>query len=242
VNAVWLIVRREVRQYASTWSGYIIAAALLLLTGLLYNVRAVGPNPSYSRDVLFVAFEFMSGTSLTAGILFAMRLIAEERQTQSLPLLLSSPLTDGQLVLGKFLAGFVPVMIYVFMASYVALLVFVRGNVSVGHIAAGILGCLLIGAAGVAIGLFGSALFRSQLLAAVVSGVIAVVLIVVWNAARIVEGPLGDALAALALHGRHQRPFQEGTISLSNVVYYLSVIVFFLVLSRNVMEAKRWRP
>ncbi|MGF1510455.1 MAG: ABC transporter permease [Myxococcota bacterium] len=242
MSAIWLIVRREVRQYATTWSGYVIAASLLLLTGLLYNVRAVGPNPSYSREVLYLAFEYMSGTALVAGILFAMRLIAEERQTQSLPLLLSSPITDAQLVLGKFLAGFVPVLIYVVASSYVALLVFVRGNVSIGHILSGLLGCMLIGAAGVAIGLFGSTLFRSQLVAAIVSGVIAVVLIITWTAARIVDGPLGEAVASLTLHMRHQRPFQEGTISLANVVYYLSIITFFLVLSRNVMEAKRWRP
>lgn len=236
-----LIVRREVGQYASTWSGYLIAAALLLLSGLLYNVFGVGSVPQYSRDVLASAFYFLSGTTLVAGILFAMRLIAEERQTGSLPLLLGSPLDDGEIVFAKYLSAFVPVAIYVALAGYIPLLVFFRGNVSLGHVLAGYLGLLCIGSAGVAIGLFGSALFRSQLVAAIVSGVIAVVMLVLWKTSQLIEGALGEVVAGMALHDDHFRPFMEGTIELANVVYYASVTLFFLVLSRNVLEAKRWR-
>jgi ABC-2 type transport system permease protein len=236
-----LIARREINQALKTWSGYIIGASLLLLSGLLYNVLGVGAVPQYSRDVLANAYYFLSGTSLVAGILFAMRLVAEERQTGSLPLLSSSPISDGQLVAGKFLGGFTSVAIYVACTLYIPLLVWIRGNVTVGHIVAGHFGLLLIGAAGVSIGLLGSVLFRSQLLAAIVSGVIAVVMLVLWPAKRLIDGPLGDVIGAMALHDRHFRPFMDGTISFANVVYYGSVIAFFLVLSRNVMEAKRWR-
>lgn len=241
MNRILLIVRREVGQYASTWSGYLIAAALLLLSGLLYNVFGVGSVPQYSRDVLASAFYFLSGTTLVAGILFAMRLIAEERQTGSLPLLLGSPLSDAEIVVAKYLSAFIPVAIYVALAGYIPMLVYFRGNVSVGHVAAGYLGLLAIGSAGVAIGLFGSALFKSQLVAAIVSGVIAVVMLVLWKTSQLIEGPLGEVVAALALHDDHFRPFMEGTIELSNLVYYASVTAFFLVMSRNVLEAKRWR-
>jgi ABC-2 type transport system permease protein len=241
VNAIGLIVMREVRSYASTWSGYLVGAALLLLSGLLYNVYGVGDVPQYSRDVLRNAFYFLSGTTLVAGILFAMRLVAEERQTGSLRLLLGAPISDGQLVLAKFLAGFVPLLVYVAASMYLPLLVFFRGQVAIGHVAAGALGLVLIGAAGVSIGLFGSCLFKSQLVAAIVSGVVAVVMLLLWRTSRIVEGPLGEAISALALHDRHFFPFMEGTISTANIVYYLSVTIFFLALSRNVMEARRWR-
>jgi len=241
INRIVLIVRREVGQYASTWSGYLIGAALLLLSGLLYNVFGVGSVPQYSRDVLAQAFYFLSGTTLVAGILFAMRLFAEERQTGSLPLLLGSPLSDGEIVIAKYFSAFVPVAIYVALASYIPLLVYFRGNVSGGHVLAGCLGLLSIGSAGVAIGLFGSSLFRSQLVAAIVSGVIAVVLLVLWTTSKLVDGTLGEVVAALALHDDHFRPFMEGTIELANLVYYASVTLFFLVLARNVLEAKRWR-
>ncbi|MEM1022682.1 MAG: ABC transporter permease subunit [Myxococcota bacterium] len=241
MSAVWLIVMREVRSYASTWSGYLVGASLLLLSGLLYNVYGIGDVPQYSRDVLRNAFYFLSGTTLVAGILFAMRLIAEERQTGSIKLLLSAPISDSQLVLAKFLAGFVPLLAYVAASMYIPLLVFFRGEVAFGHVAAGALGLVLLGSAGVSIGLFGSCLFKSQLVAAMVSGVIAVVMILLWQTSKIVDGPLGEAISALALHDRHFFPFMEGTISTANVVYYLSVTLFFLALSRNVMEASRWR-
>ena len=240
-SRVFLIVRREVGQYASTWSGYVIAAALLLLSGLLYNAYGIGSQPQYSRDVLANAFYFSSGTTLVAGILFAMRLFAEERQTGSLPLLLGSPMRDGEIVVAKYLSAFAPVAIYVALAAYIPVLVFFRGQVSVGHLASGYLGLLCIGSAGVAIGLFGSALFRSQLVAAIVSGVIAVVLLVLWMTSKLIEGPLGEVVSKLALHDDHFRPFMDGTISMANVIYYVSVTVFFLVLARNVLEAKRWR-
>jgi ABC-2 type transport system permease protein len=240
-SRVFLIVRREVGQYASTWSGYLIAAALLLLSGLLYNVFGVGSVPQYSRDVLANAFYFLSGTTLVAGILFAMRLIAEERQTGSLPLLLGSPMRDGEIVLAKYLSAFIPVAVYVVLAGYIPVLVFFRGQVSVGHLLAGYLGLLCIGSAGVAIGLFGSALFRSQLVAAIVSGVIAVVMLVLWKTSQLIEGPLGEVVSKLALHDDHFRPFMDGTISMANILYYASVTLLFLVLARNVLEAKRWR-
>lgn len=239
---IWLIVSRELRQYANTWSGYLIAASLLLLSGLLYNVFGVGSVPQFSRDVLANAFYFLSGTTLTAGILFSMRLIAEERQTGSLPLLLGAPMTDGQIILAKYLSGFCTVLVYVVLAMYIPLLVFVRGNVSLGHVFAGFVGLCAIGSAGVAIGLFGSALFRSQLVAAIVSGVIAVILLVAWQTSRIVDGPLGEVVASLALHDDHFRPFMAGTISFANLVYYASVTIFFLVLARNAMESRRWKP
>ncbi len=236
-----LIVRREMLQYATTWSGYLIAAALLLLSGLLYNVFGVGSVPQYSRDVLWSAFYFLSGTTLTAGILFSMRLIAEEQQTGSLPLLVGSPMTDGEVVVAKYFSALIPLMVYVGLTAYIPLLVMIRGHISPGHVLVGYVGLLGIGSAGVAIGLFGSALFRTQLVAAIVSGVIAVVMLVLWKTSQLVDGPLGDVIAGLALHDDHFRPFQEGVLSLANVVYYLSVTVFFLILARNVMEARRWR-
>jgi ABC-2 type transport system permease protein len=240
-SRVFLIVRREVGQYASTWSGYVIAAALLFASGLLYNAFGVGSVPQFSRDVLGNAFYFMSGTTLVAGILFAMRLLAEERQTGSLPLLSSSPLRDSEIIVAKYLSAFIPVAIYVALSAYLPILVFLRGKVSVGHLASGYLGLLCIGSAGVAIGLFGSALFQSQLVAAIVSGVIAVGMLVLWMTSKLIDGPLGEVVAKLALHDDHFRPFMEGTISLANLVYYASVTLLFLVLSRNVLEAKRWR-
>ena len=66
-------------------------------------------------------------------------------------------------------------------------------------------------------------------------------MILLWATSRIVDGTLGDFISYLALHDKHFSGFKRGTISLSGVVFYLSVISFFLVLARNVLESRRWR-
>jgi ABC-2 type transport system permease protein len=242
VRGIAVIVRRELAQYLGTWSGYVIAAAMLLASGLFHNVFALGSTPRYSQDVLSDYFFFQSGTTIVAGILFAMRLIAEERQAGTLPLLATSPLTDGQVVLAKFLSALLALAIFLALTVHMPALVFLNGKVSVGHIFAGYLGLLLLGSASVAIGLFGSAIAATQVVAAVVAGVITVVMLLFWLTARLVDGPLGEVIAYLSLHDKHYRPFMDGTVSLANVIFYLSVTAFFLMLARNVLEARRWRP
>lgn len=239
--AMGLVVRREIGQYFRTWSGYVFVAILLALTGLLYNAFAVGSSAKYSADVLSDFLYLSSGTTMAAALFLSMRSLAEERQTGSFPLLASSPLTDGQIVFAKFIAAYLVVVLYVLSTTYMPALVFVNGSVSIGHIFAGYVGLLAVGAAATAIGIFGSAVARTQLFAIIISAVILVALLAVWLVASLVDGPLGDVLSYVALHNKHFRPFMEGKVSLSDLVFYLSVTVFFLVLSRNVLEARRWR-
>ena len=98
-----------------------------------------------------------------------------------------------------------------------------NGKVSVGHLAAGYLGLLLVGSATLAIGVFGSALARNQVLAAIFSGVIVVLVLIAHLLARVTDRPLKDMFMALALYARHFPPFQAGAIHLRDVVYYVAV-------------------
>ncbi|MEL7367909.1 MAG: ABC transporter permease [Myxococcota bacterium] len=237
-----LIVRRELGQYTTTWSGYIITAGMLLVLGLAYNVWAVGAEARYSADVLNNFFYLASGITLVGGTLLSMRLIAEERSQGTYPMLATSALTEGQVIIAKYVAAMIPIIVFLALSVYMPLLIYVNGRVSAAHIGAGYLGLLLIGSAGVAIGLFGSSLVKSQLVAVIVSLIICGVGVLLWMTARIVDGPLGDILAGMTLHGRHFFPFQDGIISSANVIYYLSVTAFFLMLARNVLESRRWRP
>ena len=242
LRAQLLIVRRELGQYLSTWSGYVITAGMLLVLGLAYNVWAVGTEAQFSSDVLNSFFYLASGITLVGGTLLSMRLIAEERAQGTYPMLATSSLSEGQIVFAKYIAAMVPITAFLLLSIYLPLLIYVNGKVSVGHIAAGYLGLFLIGSAGVSIGLFGSSLVKSQLVAVIVSLIICGVGVLLWMTSRIVDGPLGDIVAGMTLHGRHFFPFQDGIISFANVVYYLSVTAFFLMLARNVLESRRWRP
>src|SRR5260370_23526711 len=116
-----------------------------------------------SGEVLNQFFFLSSGMTITAAVLISMRLLAEERQAGTISLLYSSPVRDGEIVLGKFLSGLAFLSILLALTAFMPALIFVNGKVSFGHIASGYLGLLLIGSAALAIGTFGSALSKSHI-------------------------------------------------------------------------------
>ncbi|QRO02869.1 ABC transporter permease subunit [Archangium violaceum] len=236
-----LIARRELAAYLRTFQGYIIIAMVLAVDGLLFNAYALGGVSKRSSEVLSLFFFFSSGTTLVASVFISMRLLAEERQAGTLPLLYSSPVKDHEIVLGKFLSALAFLSLMTLATVFMPLLVMVHGKLSVGHIAAGYLGLLLLGSASLAIGTFGSALARNQVLAAVLSGCMLVALLTCWLLARITEQPLSDVFGALALWNQHFQPFQAGVVHVRDVVYYLLVTYVALFAATRVLEARRWR-
>jgi ABC-2 type transport system permease protein len=241
MSATLLIARRELGAYLRSMTGYVIAALVLVIDGLLFQGFVLGGPDKLSSEVLSLFFFISSGTTMIASVFISMRLLAEERQTGTLVLLTSSPVHDWEIVLGKFLSAFIFLAMITLASVYMPALIFVNGKVSLGHMAAGYLGLLLLGAASLAIGTFGSALARTQVLAAIFSGVIVVALILCWMIARVTERPLTDIFSATALWQRHFPPFQAGQIHLRDVVYYLSVTYLALFAATRVMEARRWR-
>jgi ABC-2 type transport system permease protein len=170
-----------------------------------------------------------------------MRSVAEERQTGTIVLLDSSPLSDWQLIGGKYLSALLIIGAMVLTTLYMPALVFVNGKVSYGHIAAGYLGLLLVGASVAAIGTFASAVSRSQLVAGFASVVITVALLVMWLLAKVAEPPLVDVFSYLSLFDRHYRSFMRGQINTEDVAFYLSISFVFLLLASRFMAARRWR-
>jgi ABC-2 type transport system permease protein len=241
VNATLLIARRELGAYLRSMTGYIIAAAVLIVDGLLFNAFALGGPDKLSAEVLSLFFYYSSGTTIIASVFLSMRLLAEERQTGTLVLLTSSPVQDWEIVVGKFLSALVFLGLITLVTVYMPLLILKNGKLSFGQLGAGYLGLLLLGSATLAIGTFASALARTQVLAAIFSGLIVVALIVCWLLGKVTEHPLNDIFVALALHGRHFPPFQAGAIHLRDVVYYVMVSYFALFSAIRVMEARRWR-
>ena len=236
-----LIARRELAAYLRTFQGYIIIAGVLAVDGLLFNAYALGGVSKRSSEVLSLFFLFSSGTTMVASVFISMRLLAEERQAGTLLLLYSSPVKDHEIVLGKFLSALAFLALMTLATVFMPLLVMVHGKLSLGHIAAGYLGLLLLGSATMAIGTFGSALARSQVLAAIISGCLVVAMLILWLLAAITDRPLNDVFLALALYQRHQPPFQVGVVHLRDVVYYVAVTYFALFAATRVLEARRWR-
>jgi ABC-2 type transport system permease protein len=236
----WLIARRELSAYTRSMSGYVILAVTLMVDALLFNTYAL-EGVRKSGEVLGRFFYVCSGTTMVASIFIAARLLAEERQAGTLPLLYSSPVRDVEIVVGKWLSGFLFVGALTLLTFYMPLLVMLDGRISAGHVAAGYLGLLLLGAASLALGTLGSAFAKNQTLAGILSGCMLVGLLVSWILAPVTERPLSDVFTALALHGVHFSPFQAGVIHLRDVAYYLLVTWVALFAATRVVEARRWR-
>jgi ABC-2 type transport system permease protein len=241
VSAITLVARRELTGYLRSPFGTIVIAAMLLIDGLLFYGFALTGGARLSADVLRDFFFYASGTTAVAAVLLSMRLFAEERQTGTLVLLSTSPLTETEIVLGKFLAAFGFVTLMTALTAYMPLLIFVHGKVSVGHILVGYLGLLLIGAATLSVGLFASAVAPTQVLAAIIGAAILGALYLLWIVARVTDPPISSFLAAAALHNEQFRPFMTGIVDAGNVTYYAGVTVTFLIAATKTLEARRWR-
>lgn len=240
MNKISLIARRELQGYLRTMSGYIIIAVMLFIDGLLFNAFAVAGTAKRSSEILADFFTLTSGITMVGAVFLSMRLIAEERQTGTVSLLYSSPIHDAEIVLGKFFASLGFLTLFFVTTLYMPLLVAVYGKVSLGHIAAGYFGLLLVGATGLAIGTFGSALTRSQVVAAVLSGVMVLALTTAWLLQKVTDAPLTDVVTGLAWWG-HFEMFRLGLIHLKDVSYFLLISFLALFAATRVLEARRWR-
>lgn len=240
MKIILLIARRELYAYLRSPLGYCIVAAVLCLHGLLFNVLWMdGERLSY--DVLEGFFYQSSGFVATVAVLLSMRLFAEERQTGTEVLLLKSPTPEATIVAGKFLGGFLFLCGYILLTTYMPLLVLVNGKVTLGHIAAGYFGLVLLGAACMALGTLASSLVSSQLLAAVLGAALTVTFFACWIIAKKVEGGLGDVIGYLDFMDSHYRSFSRGIVKVSTIVYYLSVTYASLLAATAVLAARRWR-
>ncbi len=237
----FLVAGRELGAFFSTWMGYVICAAALFIDGLLFNAQAVSNSPKFSADVLADFFYFASGISMVAGVFLAMRLIAEEKQNGTIVLFYTSPISERQLVYGKFLSALLFSIVIHILSLYLPALIFINGKVSLGHLASGYLVLLLIGASAIAITLFASTISPNQLIAGVTGTLFTVTFLVLWMVADIVEPPFKDVFSYLAIHNKHFSPFSQGIVHTRDIIYYLSLVFFFLECSVRALEARRWK-
>ena len=157
-------------------TGYIIAGAVLLLVdGLLFNAFALGARRDALRRGAAASSTISCGTTMIASVFISMRLLAEERQTGTLALLTRRRCTTGRSCSASSSRRWPSWRSSPSRRVYMPALILVNGKVSFGHLAAGYLGAAAARQRALAIGTFGSALARTQVLAAIISGVIIVV-------------------------------------------------------------------
>ena len=175
--------------------------------------------------------------------MITMRLLAEEKRQGTIELLATSPITDLQIILGKFFGALslYALMIATGLANLVWIWRYAEPNAAPDWrpLLTGTLGLLLLGSCFITVGLFASAITRNQIVAGVVSFAL---LLLFWLASSLSgsAGVVGQVLGYLSLVG-HVRDMMRGVVDLKDVVFYLSFIVFGLFLAQQAMESHRWR-
>ncbi len=241
MTEILLIARRDLQAYYNTAWGYVVTAAILLVNGLLFNAFALSSKARYSGDVLEDFFYFSAGSTMIAAILLTMRLFAEERSQGTIVLLDTAPVTDLQVVLGKFLAAWGMMFVLTTLTIYMPALIFVNGKVSIGHVLGGYLGLMCLASAVVSVGTWASSLARSQWVALAISSLTVILLLLMWLLGRITDPPINGILSYMALFDKHFQPFMKGRINSQSLIYYASLTFAFLFLAVRGLQGRRWR-
>ncbi len=247
MSGLWATFSREVKAFFYAPLAYVLLFAVLITNGYVFllivsylnDPRSGGGRP---LDLFFGGTWLFWVVQLFIGAILTMRLISEERKSGSLELLMTAPVKEEEVILGKYLAA-LTFFVFLWLPTLgYALLIEAYSEVDWGTVAAGYLGILGIGALFLAIGLLCSALARNQVVAAMVTFALTFIFFLcIGFLEGLVNDPgLKDALGYLNVL-QHMADFGRGIIDTRRVVYYLSMIAFLLFLSSRALEAKKWR-
>jgi ABC-2 type transport system permease protein len=169
-----------------------------------------------------------------------MRTYAEEKRSGTIELLLTSPITDWQIILGKFVGA---MLLYIVMLAVTLIhigLLFVYGSPEWKPIATGYLGLLLMGGSFLSLGLFISSTTKNQIVASMATfGVFLMLWVINWIASFV--GPTAQQVLSALSITEHFDDFAKGIIDTRHVVYYLSFIAFGLFITAKSVDSERWR-
>ena len=253
VRNVLAIAGKELRSYFASPVAYILIGLFALMFGVFFNAFLQAFLDESQRAAMMgggsvnVNERMIRGVLLNAAVIIlfvmpmiTMRTYSEEKRSGTIELLLTSPLTDVQIIFGKFLGamGLFAAMLVVTMID-VAIL-FRLGNPEWKPVATGYLGLLLMGGCFLSVGLLISSLTKNQIVAAFVTFAVFLMLWVVdWFADS--AGPVAREVLTNLSITRHLDDFTRGVIDTKHVVYYLSFITFGLFLTAKSVDAERWR-
>jgi ABC-2 type transport system permease protein len=235
---IWTITLRELKAFFVSPIAYVVSALFLVAMGYLFSLILINSREASMRNL----FNNMVFVLLMMAPALTMKLLADEQRMGTLELLLTAPVHDWQVVLGKFLGSLILFVVMLLGPTlYYVLILQVFGPPDYGPILTGYLGFVLIGAAFLAIGVFASSLTQNQVIAFFV-GLVSLLLLWIADAAGGVfgTGPVSDALSYIAIT-RHFNDFFQGIVDTTNVVYALSVVAIFLFLATQVLQTRRWR-
>jgi ABC-2 type transport system permease protein len=242
---MFTVFKREISSFLSSLIAYIVIVVFLLVTGLFMWVFPDYSLLDYgyaSLDQLFIIGPWVFMFLIPA---ITMRFFSEEKRTGTIELLFTKPVTDLQIIVGKFLAGFalvlfavLPTLLYAVTLWYLADPV---GNIDTGGILGSYIGLVLLGGVFVSIGIFASAITENQIVAFILGLFLCFFLYSAFDSIKLLDLPSQTQLIIEQLGiSAHFYALSKGVLDTRDLVYFGSVITLFIMLTKTVLESRKW--
>jgi ABC-2 type transport system permease protein len=237
------IAKREFRSNFDSPLAYVVICLGLILLGFFFFFMSGGFWQA-DRATLARLFEYgPRGLSFLVVPVVTMRLLAEERRSGTLEMLITLPVRDHEVILGKFFGAWGLVLVLIVATALYPLMMFVwpwhLGALDIGPVLAGYIGLVLYSAAAVSIGLLISALTESQVIAFFITWTLLLVLHLISYAMDNVSAVFRDVLAFISFDTR-LAPFARGMVSTRDIVFFLSITIGCLMAAFRALERRKW--
>jgi ABC-2 type transport system permease protein len=233
----WTFTLKELRSFFNSAVAYVILTLFLSITGWFFASNLFLVNQADLRDIFGAIIPLIFLFFVPA---ITMRLIAEEKKTGTIELLVTLPVRDVEIVLGKYLASLILLAAALALTFAYPLTISILGNPDTGGLVGGYLGLLLMGAAYLAIGIFTSGLTPNQIIAFITGFVIIFVLYMLDKIIMVFPSAIASILQYVSV-GYHLDNLARGVIDSRDVLYYFSLIGLFLFLAVRTLESRKWR-
>jgi ABC-2 type transport system permease protein len=231
-----VISRREIRTYFNSPVAYIVVPVFLVITGYLFFTQLFLEKQADMRgffNIMPLLFMFLIPA-------ITMRLLADEKSSGTLELLITMPVRDWEVVVGKFLAAMALLCTAIGLTLVFAITVKSLGPLDRGPTIGGYLGLVLMGGAYVAIGVMASSLTRNSIVSFIVAFAISFALYLLGRLTQFLPEALQKLVAYLSIDG-HFENIGRGVIDTRDLIYYLSVMGVSLLVATLSLESRRWR-
>ncbi len=251
----WIIAKRDLGSFFNSPIFYVVTTVFLIIYSFIFfnilnffsfqsfqarQLQAMGMNLNLNEMVIEPSLQNMSVILLMVIPIITMRSFADEKKMKTFRLLLSSPVHLREIILGKFLACMIVVAVMISISSYSVGFLFLLGEPEPGPIVTGYLGILLMAGCFVSVGIFASSLTDNQIVAAVLTFGFSLFMWIIGWSAQAAGSTTGQVLQYLSIVDHLER-FLKGLVNTSDLVYYLSFILFNLFLCHRVLDSNRWR-
>lgn len=235
---IWVIFKKEFKTYFNSPIAYIFITVFLVLMNWLF-FRGFFIMKQANMRAFFSLIPWVFLFFIPA---LTMRLWSEERKAGTLEFLMTMPVSDISVILGKFFAGFGLLVLTIILTITIPISIAKIGNIDTGQIIGQYLGAIFLGGSILSIGIFISSLTENQIIAFIITVIVSFILLIIGEPFVVNLAPdyLAEILKYLSLSA-HFDSMGRGVIDSRDVIYYICIILFFIFLNLKSIESRKWK-